>query len=250
MSEAGLDYFGARYFSGAQGRWTSPDPVEVSGRHIANPQKWNKYVYVQNNPLTSIDPDGLDDYRVFAPDTRVRGNWQTSRRVAEANGHTFTPYLGNAATVKAFISAISDPNARVIYVGHTTRGDDGVNGIALSDGVAAGNVAERQKNGSSLEVISVEPKANTVCILACDSIELHSQYPNSDFVGVDSGKNHQTSLEAMTPAGQAFVAADAVARPANANPLPNPFDPVKRANDALKAKQRAEDLDGDRVVRP
>ena len=24
-AETGLDYFGARYFSGAQGRWTSPD---------------------------------------------------------------------------------------------------------------------------------------------------------------------------------------------------------------------------------
>jgi RHS repeat-associated protein len=23
--ESGLDFFGARYFSGAQGRWTSPD---------------------------------------------------------------------------------------------------------------------------------------------------------------------------------------------------------------------------------
>jgi RHS repeat-associated protein len=27
--ESGLDYFGARYFSGAQGRFTSPDPYEI-----------------------------------------------------------------------------------------------------------------------------------------------------------------------------------------------------------------------------
>ncbi|MCC6487564.1 MAG: hypothetical protein IT364_08680, partial [Candidatus Hydrogenedentes bacterium] len=27
--ETGLDYFGARYFSGAQGRWTSPDPFNI-----------------------------------------------------------------------------------------------------------------------------------------------------------------------------------------------------------------------------
>jgi RHS repeat-associated protein len=29
-AETGLDYFGARYFSGVQGRWTSPDPVNVT----------------------------------------------------------------------------------------------------------------------------------------------------------------------------------------------------------------------------
>jgi RHS repeat-associated protein len=48
---SGLDYFGARYFSSAQGRFTSSDPKQFSKRTIANPQKWNKYAYVLNNPL-------------------------------------------------------------------------------------------------------------------------------------------------------------------------------------------------------
>jgi RHS repeat-associated protein len=30
--ETGLDYFGARYFSGAQGRFTTPDPLMASAR--------------------------------------------------------------------------------------------------------------------------------------------------------------------------------------------------------------------------
>ena len=53
----GLDYFGARYFSGAQGRFTSPDP-EIIPENIANPQAWNKYAYTYNNPLRFTDPDG------------------------------------------------------------------------------------------------------------------------------------------------------------------------------------------------
>jgi RHS repeat-associated protein len=53
----GLDYFDARYYSGAQGRFTSPDP-EIIPRDITNPQAWNKYAYTYNNPLANVDPDG------------------------------------------------------------------------------------------------------------------------------------------------------------------------------------------------
>jgi RHS repeat-associated protein len=56
-AETGLDYFGARYFSGSQGRFTSPDePVIYSDAE--NPQSWNLYAYVGNNPLGLVDPDG------------------------------------------------------------------------------------------------------------------------------------------------------------------------------------------------
>lgn len=57
-AESGLDYFGARYFSGAQGRFTSPDPLLNSGRPW-DPQSWNRYAYVGNNPLRYTDPLGL-----------------------------------------------------------------------------------------------------------------------------------------------------------------------------------------------
>jgi RHS repeat-associated protein len=55
VAETGLDYFGARYFSAAQGRFTSPDPV--SG-WPSEPQSWNRYAYGLNNPLRYIDPTG------------------------------------------------------------------------------------------------------------------------------------------------------------------------------------------------
>jgi RHS repeat-associated protein len=57
----GLDYFGARYFSGAQGRWTSPDLVNLTDDRILNPSNTlNKYIYGGNNPLKYTDPDGRD----------------------------------------------------------------------------------------------------------------------------------------------------------------------------------------------
>ena len=56
-NESGLDYFGARYFSGAEGRFTSVDPENASG-DPADPQSWNGYAYARNNPLLYVDPDG------------------------------------------------------------------------------------------------------------------------------------------------------------------------------------------------
>ena len=65
--ETGLDYFGARYFSGAQGRFTSPDlPLLAS---LENPQTWNLYSYTANNPLSRIDPDGWNWFQ-------INGNWE------------------------------------------------------------------------------------------------------------------------------------------------------------------------------
>ncbi len=56
-SETNLDYFGARYFSGAQGRFTSPDK-SFADQHPGDPQSWNLYVYVGNNPLRFVDLTG------------------------------------------------------------------------------------------------------------------------------------------------------------------------------------------------
>src|SRR5258708_29376438 len=58
-SETGLDWCETRYFSSAQGRFTSPDQP-FAGQHAEDPQSWNMYSYVRNNPLRYTDPDGRD----------------------------------------------------------------------------------------------------------------------------------------------------------------------------------------------
>ncbi len=61
-AESGLDYFGARYYGSALGRWTSPDwsakPEPVPYADLGNPQSLNQYSYVLNNPLGRADADG------------------------------------------------------------------------------------------------------------------------------------------------------------------------------------------------
>jgi RHS repeat-associated protein len=42
-----------------QGRWVSPDPAGLMAVDFSNPQTWNRYAYVTNNPNFYIDPLGL-----------------------------------------------------------------------------------------------------------------------------------------------------------------------------------------------
>jgi RHS repeat-associated protein len=41
-----------------QGRFTGVDPKMLGVKQIVNPQRWNRYEYVVNNPLALYDPDG------------------------------------------------------------------------------------------------------------------------------------------------------------------------------------------------
>jgi RHS repeat-associated protein len=70
--ETGLDYFGARYYSNVQGRFTSPDKP-FADQNIVEPQSWNLYSYVRNNPLKYVDDFG-DSITYASPDLEAISN--------------------------------------------------------------------------------------------------------------------------------------------------------------------------------
>jgi RHS repeat-associated protein len=57
-NETALDYFGARYYSSTQGRFTSPDPLYYQFMMAIDPQLFNLYTYTRNNPFKFVDPSG------------------------------------------------------------------------------------------------------------------------------------------------------------------------------------------------
>ena len=57
-TETGLDFAEARMYENRHARFTAIDPLLASGKS-ANPQTFNRYVYVLNNPLILTDPTGL-----------------------------------------------------------------------------------------------------------------------------------------------------------------------------------------------
>ena len=56
---SGLDDFLYREYSPAQGRWIKPDPSGLQAVDTTNPQSWNRYGYVNNSPLATVDSKGL-----------------------------------------------------------------------------------------------------------------------------------------------------------------------------------------------
>ncbi len=48
-----------RQLSQTQGRWMIPDPAGLAAVNPLNPQTWNRYAYVTNNPTSFNDPSGL-----------------------------------------------------------------------------------------------------------------------------------------------------------------------------------------------
>ena len=57
--ESSLEHTLFRQYASTQGRWLTPDPAGLAAVNISNPQSWNRYAYVMNNPAGLVDPLGL-----------------------------------------------------------------------------------------------------------------------------------------------------------------------------------------------
>lgn len=99
-AETGYDYFGARYYGAKAARFTTIDPAYTSQENLVDPQRWNRYAYVRNNPLRYVDPDGRRD--VNAQD---KERFRSLR--AEAHDPAFESSVENAISdIKTVIRSV------------------------------------------------------------------------------------------------------------------------------------------------
>ena len=120
-NESGLDYFGARYYSGPQGRFTSVDPYnpivdsedeEQFQAYLSQPQNWNRYTYAWNNPLKYYDPTGEAVELIGATD-------EERRKALEA----IKQGVGSEAGGKLYINEVTEGGKTRYFVG--IQGDVG-----------------------------------------------------------------------------------------------------------------------------
>jgi RHS repeat-associated protein len=244
-SESGLDYFGARHHASALGRFMSADPKLMTARHLGSPQKWNKYAYVQNNPLMRVDPDGQDDWVVFrtALDPKTKNEtlagthtkeWKaaekaiTGQRDSKGRLNTFTMYEGPGATVERLKTAQSTPDTHVVFVGHSQENPDSgrANAIVMSNGISSGKDGSQSVTPGPNEDAPMgfptttygfgDPiSASSVALFGCNTYDLASEYPGADFTGVQSGPSG-TMTGTLDLAAAAFVTAGGGQAGANA----------------------------------
>ena len=58
-ASTGLEHATFRKYEPWAGRWTSPDPY-LGSMNPVDPQSFNRYAYVQNDPVNFVDPNGLN----------------------------------------------------------------------------------------------------------------------------------------------------------------------------------------------
>ncbi len=111
-SESGLDYFGARYYGSALGRFTSPDQP-FNDWDTDDPQSWNLYGYVRNNPLGIL----------------IRSGWIASLRARSGNTLTVTTARGGSSDTCSgtYVNGTVDTNSYAYNNGTLFWSDNSAN---------------------------------------------------------------------------------------------------------------------------
>jgi RHS repeat-associated protein len=116
-TSTGLYDFQYREYSPVQGRWVSPDAAGLLAVDFANPQSWNRYAYVLNNPLSATDPSGFwcvwDDGTGHDADPKDGG--ASEGDCTEQGGH-WDKY--------DTITGVWSVNGYVTQISYTTNGQD------------------------------------------------------------------------------------------------------------------------------
>lgn len=126
-----MDYFIARYYNGAQGRFTSPDPVFFQAVMMNDPQRFNLYAYVRNNPLKYIDPKGE---AIQLSDDPKKRQEQLNELCKDSNVKNCSYYL--------YANPVTDKKGATRYfAGIYTNGADGKGPAFGSLNAASGTLA-------------------------------------------------------------------------------------------------------------
>jgi RHS repeat-associated protein len=142
-----MDYFGARYLSAAMGRFVSPD-LPLIDQHPEDPQSWNLFSYVRNNPLTFTDPTGNDCIYVNSAGNGIDGinNQNIAKDCGRTGGYWVDGTVTNArfAHGSLILTGTTDGTNRT-SASYGLRPDPGL--MALQE---AGNRASRDLSTSAI----------------------------------------------------------------------------------------------------
>lgn len=156
----------SRYYVTRHGRWLTPDPGGVNVVHLDDPQTWNMYAYVRNNPTTFTDPTGLD-------------LWLSGCGKDTATCHN--NYVGTYNDKGKFVPSTIQSDAEGNFKGHTVTFDtSGIRIDSKYQGVFASGTDATVVNGSGL-LTGFRGTFTTNCLGTCAAGGEISALPGHSF---------------------------------------------------------------------
>ena len=148
-----LDYMHARYDMATMGRFLSVDPGPV---HVEHPQSWNRYAYVENNPITYNDPDGRE--RPYDPKRAwdFAGGDARMKSIGHALASAFDWLAPKAAMAAVIFDAakmleMAGPEAMVeTFEAESAEAEN----AALSESAMAGSIRNVNPTGSTTNCVN------------------------------------------------------------------------------------------------
>ncbi|MGB7069312.1 MAG: RHS repeat-associated core domain-containing protein [Pyrinomonadaceae bacterium] len=198
--ESELDFAQTRYYNPAHGRFTTTDALMASGR-TGNPQTWNRYNYVGNNPLVVTDPTGEDWIRSNERDENGQYTYH------DVYGKELREYLTGGEYSRIDFcgadSSIIERNGVAIYEMFAKGGGQEINTPSGPDAISAlvGSVAE-----------NAETKAKTVALAAAIGVAVST---SAGVVMAATGAAVETGITVLglTEAGAGTLGAAAASNP-------------------------------------
>lgn len=237
-----LDFAEARMYENRHARFTAVDPLLASGKS-ANPQTFNRYVYVLNCPLVFVDPTGLqigskrdattpskriiDVFIAFSKAERTEAgtippSWKRLQQEAQRKNIELNVFYSKQSTNKAILNSLEKNGRSTIFVGHSQEVNYGEdlergNGIRTQNGYIGnyGAVEFGPGEGGSIVVTKTTPitqiNATTVTTFSCypgiafaPSLSLYMS-GNSTLYWNDGGNDGESLIVVLEQASFAYT---------------------------------------------
>jgi RHS repeat-associated protein len=198
-AESGLDYFINRHYGSSLGRFMQPDPIFFQAEMLTDPQRFNQYAYVRNNPLALVDPKGeAIELTCSSTDanTCAAQRQQQLQALQQAVGQQAGSYLYQNAVTTTDANGNSTTK---YYVGVYTNGPSGQGpafGSINSASEAIGNII----SDSRVAQLNLVPAGTTITNNLGETAQIGPigrGSPGATYVGQD-GQLHVTLLDTST----------------------------------------------------
>jgi|CXWL01.1.fsa_nt_gi RHS repeat-associated protein len=218
--ESGLDFAEARMYNDQIGRFSAVDPLTASASPV-NPQTFNRYVYVLNNPLTLVDRTGA--YPEFTFSLYVRAfapfEWFGPGNIARGDNRGFSTSAKDSYRISASSRITMSDGPYQYFPMSVTRpefptisetsmfGDSWLRRSPTYTAYPGGGMSDELFGGN--DRVGYHAYGNDVAIPFSSDIDIHSDFhfdqPRENSDGTLNMRITGTVIGDQFPAAEAFV---------------------------------------------